>query len=104
MCYDFRRPCDAKTHNNSGSAVDDEERKAELYRTASRMEKPKAWEDRRDGSQDSDSKLVDNVTLYTYEDCAFVIDRISFVFFLSFNCIISLVVFITIEVGGRAQV
>ena len=84
--------------------MDDEERKAELYRTASRMDKPKAWEDTKNGRQDSDSKLMDNINEYSYEDCAFVIDRISFVFFLFLNIIISLVVFITIEIGGRAQV
>lgn len=72
----------------------------DAYRAVSRLDKPKAWEVRNETS----SILTNSLTEYSYEDIAFIIDRISFVTFFIFTIFLSLVFFVLIEIGGRSEV
>jgi len=71
---------------------------------SNRKEKPEAWDKESKITPESESRLVDNLLDYSYEDFSLVINRLSFVFFLVFNTVFPIVVLITVEIGGQAQV
>lgn len=66
-----------------------------VYNTEGGAQKPTAWD------EDNETEIT-NGPDYTYEDIAFIMDRICFVIFLCLNAIVSLVFFIVLEIGGRS--
>ncbi|XP_052799075.1 acetylcholine receptor subunit beta-like [Mya arenaria] len=68
------------------------------YTKENLMDKQKAWEE--DNGKPKENE--DSIT-YTYDECAFIFDRVNFVVFLVVQIILTMAFFIALQIGGANQ-
>lgn len=65
------------------------------YRTTSSMEKHSAWEEKKELDSVSKTELD-----YTYENCAFLMDRVFFVIFIVINIVVTIACITTLTTSN----
>ena len=88
--YDFfsRRSASTDKEDNSHTSEQDD------APTPKKLKKQEAWSDKDTNTGGPEQKII-----YTYEECAFIMDRLNFVFFFFITSLLTIVLFVTITAG-----